>query len=273
MSEDHPTLAAGALVRDGRVQTSAADGVALLRLNRPDKLNAFDDEQLEAFAAAVRWFLAAEDVRVGVLAASGRAFCVGGDITTFDALDAERAYPYTRRGYDMLRPLETGEKPLIAAVDGWCVAGGLEVALACDFIIAGEGARFAFGEVDLGLIPAYGGTVRLTRAIGARRARQMILTSERVAAPRARELGLVNEVVEAGGALRRALELADVIAAQPPLAVRAAKVAAEAGADGAPMETALAAERMAGALLFGTTDVHEQVRAWTARARDGGGAS
>lgn len=253
------------MVRDGRVQISAADGVALLRLNRPEKMNAFDAPQIDALHAAIRWLTDTAEVRVAVLAGNGRAFCAGGDIATFAQIDAESGYAYTRRGYDMLRPLETGEKPVIAAVDGWCLAGGLEVALACDFVIAGERATFAFGEVDLGLIPGYGGCVRLTRAIPVRRARQMILTSERVGAPEAKDLGLVNEVVAAGGALDRALELAARIAEQPPLAVRAAKMAVEQAADGTTMESALAAERIASAALFGTSDVQRKVREWKSR--------
>jgi enoyl-CoA hydratase/carnithine racemase len=267
MTEPEALLAPDALVRDGRVQVSTGGGVALIRLNRPDKMNAFDAEQIEAFEHALGWFESSGDVHAGVLTGSERAFCAGGDITTFDAIDVERGFPYTRRGYDILRPLERGEKPLIAAVDGCCLAGGLEVALACDFIIAGQNARFGFGELDLGLIPAWGGTVRLTRAIPARMARQMILTSQRIGAERAADLGLVNEVVPGGGTVKRALELALAIAAQPPIAVRVAKLAAHLAADGAGVEAALAAERVGGALLFGTSDVHRAVRAWTQKAR------
>jgi enoyl-CoA hydratase len=226
-------------------------------------LNAFDAEQLDAFEAAMRWFVDSDEVRAGVLTGSERAFCAGGDITTFDAIDVDKGQPYTRRGYDVLRPLETGEKPIIAAVDGYCLAGGLEVALACDFIIAGDKARFGFGEVRLGLIPAWGGTVRLTRAISPRMARQIVLTNEHIDAERAAVLGLVNEVLPAGRTLERALELAQLIADQPPVAVRAAKMAAHLAADGAGVEAALAAERVAGAMLFGTKDVHRQVRAWS----------
>jgi enoyl-CoA hydratase/carnithine racemase len=266
MIEANTLLSPEALVRDGRVQISAGEGVALIRLNRPDKMNAFDAEQIEAFEQALRWFQASEQVRVGVLTGSERAFCAGGDITTFDAIDVERGFPYTRRGYDILRPLETGEKPVIAAVDGHCLAGGLEVALACDFIIAGRNAVFGFGELDLGLIPAWGGTVRLTRAIPARFARQMILASQRIDAARAAELGLVNEVVEGGHTLERALELAQAISKKPTIAVRVAKTAAHLVADGASGEAALAAERIGGALLFGTTDVHRAVREWTEKA-------
>jgi enoyl-CoA hydratase/carnithine racemase len=267
MSDASATTTQGPLVRDGRVQISVADGVALLRLNRPEKLNAFDGEQIQAFEDAIGWFLSSADARVGVLTGSERAFCAGGDITTFDAIDVDAGQPYTRRGYDILRPLETSEKPIIAAVDGYCLAGGLEVALACDFIIAGERAQFGFGEVDLGLIPAWGGTVRLSRAISPRVARQVILTSERLDAHRAAALGLVNEVVAAGAAAERALELARKIAGQPPVAVRVAKMAAHLAADGAGIEAALAAERVAGAMLFGTEDVHRQVRAWSESAK------
>jgi enoyl-CoA hydratase/carnithine racemase len=267
MSASDGPLSPDALVLDGRVMAGAAAGVALIRLNRPEKMNAFDGEQIEAFERAVRWFVSAEEVRAGVITGSERAFSAGGDITTFDALDVERGFPYTRRGYDILRPLETGERPIIAAVEGYCLAGGLEVALACDFIIAGAGAVFGFGEVDIGLIPAWGGTVRLTRAIPSRMARQMILTSERIAADRAAELGLVNEVVAPGKALERALELAAAIAAQPPIAVRVARVAAQLAADGPGVDAALAAERIGGALLFGTSDVHQAVRQWSEKAR------
>jgi enoyl-CoA hydratase/carnithine racemase len=256
---------AGSVIRTGRVEIDAHDGVAVIRLNRPEKMNAFDAEQIAAFESALRWFVETPKIRVGVLTGSGRAFCAGGDITTFDAIDVERGYPYTRRGYDILRSLEVSEKPMIAAVDGWCLAGGLEVALACDFIIAGNDARFGFGELDLGLIPAWGGTVRLTRAVPSRMARQMILTSERISADRAHSLGMVNEVVDSGSALARALELAASIAAQPELAVRIAATVARVVADGGDIEAALAAERIGGALLFGTQDAHHAVRTWSAR--------
>jgi enoyl-CoA hydratase/carnithine racemase len=266
MSFEHALLTPDTLVRDGRVQISKSDGVALVRLNRPEKRNAFDGEQIAAFESAMEWFLAEPDVVAGVLTGAGGAFCAGGDITTFDAIDVTAGYPYTRRGYDILRTVEVAEKPLIAAVDGYCLAGGLECALACDFIIAGQDAKFGFGELDLGLIPAWGGTVRLTRAISPRMARQIILTSQRIDADTALSLGLANEVTDAGEACARALTLADAIAGQPPIAVRIAKTIARLVADGADVEAALAAERIGGALLFGTEDVHREVRKWSDKA-------
>jgi len=265
MTDAAAVLSPDSLVRDGRVQVSFAAGVALLRLNRPEKLNASDRAQIDALADAVAWLTANDDVRAAVLTGSERAFSAGGDITTFDEIDAERGYAFTRRGYEILRPLETSEKPVIAAVEGYCLGGGLEMALACDFIIAGEGSTFGFGELELGLIPGWGGVVRLSRAISVRRARQMILTSERVDVATAERIGLVNEVVARGQALERGLELALAIVAKPKLAVRLAKLSAEVAIDGTSMDAALALERTADALLFGTEDVHRRVREWSGR--------
>jgi enoyl-CoA hydratase len=268
MSESHPLLGEGTLIHDGRIQVSVSDGVALIRLNRPEKLNAFDAEQIAAFERALRWLANAHDVRVAVIAGAGRAFCTGGDISTYDEIDVESGFPFTRRGYDILRPLETGEHPVIAAVEGYCLAGGLEVALACDFIIAGEGASFGFAELELGLIPGWGGTARLARAVPIRMARQMILGSERIGTERAANLGLVNEVTAKGDAVARALNLADRIASLPPIAVRTAKLVTQQVGDGAPAEAALAAERVGAALLFGTAAVHERSEQWVAGARE-----
>lgn len=267
MTQATDILSADALVRDGRVQISVAGGVALLRLNRPEKLNASDAEQIDALESAIGWLAGARDVRAAVLTGSDRAFSSGGDITTFDEIDAERGYAFTRRGYDILRPLESGETPVIAAVEGYCLAGGLEMSLACDFIIAGEGSLFGFGELELGLIPGWGGIVRLARGIPLRRARQMILTSERIDAVEAARIGIVNEVVPKGGALERALELARGIAGKPHVAVKLSKLAAEVAADGTSMDAALALERTADALLFATDDVHRNVREWSERSR------
>lgn len=266
MTEIAHILAPDALVRDGRVQISVAGKVALLRLNRPEKLNASDAAQIDALASAIAWLGESQDVNAAVLTGSDRAFSTGGDITTFDEIDAERGYAFTRRGYDILRPLETGEIPVIAAVEGYCLGGGLEMSLACDFIIAGQGSLFGFSEVDLGLLPGWGGIVRLTRGIPLRRARQMILTGERIDAAEAARIGLVNEVVDKGAALDRALELAAAIARKPHVAVKLSKLSGEMAADGTSMDAALALERTADALLFGTEDVHRNVREWTQRS-------
>jgi enoyl-CoA hydratase/carnithine racemase len=254
------------LARDGLVQAWVEEGMAVIRLNRPGKRNALNDALITDLEETLRWALAEDSARVLVLTGSEQAFCAGGDISMFTELNAERGYDFTRRGYDLLRPLETGEKPVIAAVEGYCIAGGLELALACDFIIAGAGARFGFGEIDLGLIPGWGGTVRVARAISPRRARQMVMTCERIKAPEALRLGLANEVVPAGSALQRACELAIQIASKPALAVRAAKMTMTQAADAASTDAALAVERSACAALFGTAAVSALAQAWIDKA-------
>jgi enoyl-CoA hydratase/carnithine racemase len=250
------------VARDGLVQAWVEEGIAVIRLNRPEKRNALSDALITELENTLHWALAEDSARVLVLTGSEQAFCAGGDISMFTELNAEKGYEFTRRGYDLLRPIEIGEKPVIAAVEGHCIAGGLELALACDFIIAGADARFGFGEIDLGLIPGWGGTVRVTRAISSRRARQMVLTCERIKAPEALGIGLVNEVVPSGSALQRASELAKLIASKPALAVKAAKMTMTQAADAASTDAALAVERSVCAALFGTAAVKALAQSW-----------
>ena len=249
-------------VRDGRVMVHHGNGIALITMNRVDKRNALDREQIDALADALDWLNRTDEVRAAVLTGGEQVFCAGGDISMFQEIDADRALEFTRRGYDLLRPLETGIKPVIAAVNGFCLAGGLELALACDFIIAARDATFGFAEVDLGLIPGWGGTVRLARAIPARLAIQWTLTSERVSGERAAAVGLVNEVHEGPKVLDRALSLAAQIASQPAQAVRAAKMIVGAAQD-ASIDAALSAERSVTGALFGTSEVRDRVDAWS----------
>jgi enoyl-CoA hydratase/carnithine racemase len=263
---DIPTRDGFRLVQDGRVTIEVSGGVALLTLNRPEKRNAVDEEQIDALAEAFGWLSATKEIVVGVLAGRGAAFCAGGDIRMFQGLSSDSGLAFTRRGFDLLRPLETGEKPVIAAVSGYCLAGGLELALACDFIIAASDAVFGFGEVDLGLIPGWGGTARFARAVPVRRARQLTLTSERFDAAEAQRLGLVNEVVV--DAIERALDIAAIVASRPTLAVRAAKMVFEASADGTSLDSALAVERSVAGALFGSSDVKAKVADWISH-RDG----
>ena len=248
------------LARDGRVEILTLDGVAVVRMNRPAKRNALDREQIAALSSALDWVAQAPEIRVTVLTGSGNAFCAGGDIEMFQGINPDTAWDFTRSGYDLLRPLETGRKPVIAAVHGYCLAGGLEIALACDFIIADATARFGLAEVNLGLIPGWGGTVRIGRALPIRLARQMVMTCERLDAARARDMGLVNEVAPAGGALERAIALATLISNQPLLAVQGAK--AVLNAVECDTDEMLALEGSIAAGLFNTTQVTRRVSAW-----------
>ncbi len=253
-------------VIEGRVEVLTHGAVALIRMNRPDKRNALDAEQVDALEQAIRWLAQADGIRAAVLTGAGDAFCAGGDIGTFQALSNDTSWDFTRRGHDMLRSLETGRKPVVAAVSGYCLAGGLEVALACDFIVVGASARLGMSEMDLGLIPGWGGTVRIGMAMPVRIARQLVLTCERLTAQRAQSLGLVNEVLPDDQVLARAIELAAHIARQPPLAVQAAKAVLNATDGGTAKDTTLGLEASLAGGLFNTSAVKERVKQWVARA-------
>ncbi|MGE0797670.1 MAG: enoyl-CoA hydratase/isomerase family protein [Lautropia sp.] len=251
---------------DGRVQLYARGSTALIRMNRPDKRNALDGEQIAALLQAFRLYIAADELRAAVLTGAGGSFCSGGDIVMFQTLGPDNSLAFLQQGHEVLRQLETGAKPVIAAVNGYCLAGGLEVALACDFIVAGNSARFAMAEVDLGLIPGWGGTVRLARALPARVARQLLLTCERIGPERAQALGLVNEVLPDEEVVGRALALADQIARQPATAVHAARAVVDASVGGGSIDAALKLEAAWSAHLFCSSAVRERVQAWVARA-------
>jgi enoyl-CoA hydratase len=200
-----------------------------------------------------------------VITGRGGTFSAGGDISVFENLDSYSGYEFTKRGYHLLRQLETSDKPIIAAVDGYCLAGGLELALACDFIIASADAKFGLAEIDLGLIAGWGGTVRLGRAVPLRTARQLVYTAARIDAEEAQRIGLVNEVVE-GPAIDRAVDIANMIASKPSFALKAAKTTLNNSADGA-LEAALAIERSLCAALFGSADVARLSSEWISRSK------
>jgi enoyl-CoA hydratase/carnithine racemase len=198
-------------------------GVGLLRLNRPDARNALSAEMRERIAAALAGFDADPAVRCAVIAGSEKVFAAGADIRAM----AERpldAKP-DPAGIEFWRQVAATETPTIAAVAGFALGGGCELAMACDMIVADEKARFGQPEITLGIIPGGGGTQRLTRAIGKQRAMEYVLTGRLFDAATAHEWGLVNIVAAEGRWLEEAIELARAIAARAPLAVRLGKEA------------------------------------------------
>ena len=198
-------------------------GVGLLRLNRPEARNALSAEMREQIAAALAGFDADPAVRCAVLAGSEKVFAAGADIRAM----AERpvdAKP-DPAGIEFWRQVAATETPLIAAVAGFALGGGCELAMACDMIVADEKARFGQPEITLGIIPGGGGTQRLTRAIGKQRAMEYVLTGRLFDAATARDWGLVNIVAAEGRWLEEALELAHAVAARAPIAVRLGKEA------------------------------------------------
>jgi enoyl-CoA hydratase/carnithine racemase len=204
------------------VETSVDDfHVGLLRLNRPEARNALSPEMRERLMAELQRLDADPEVRCMVIAGSDQVFAAGADIRAM----AERpldAGP-DPAGMAFWKGLAGAEAPLVAAVSGYALGGGCELALACDMIVADETARFGQPEITLGIIPGGGGSQRLTRAIGKQRAMEYVLTGRHFDAGMALKWGLVNKVVKKGHCLNEALELARTIAARPPIAVRLAK--------------------------------------------------
>jgi enoyl-CoA hydratase/carnithine racemase len=236
--------------------------IATITLDRPAALNAIDLELWEGFGRATEQLAADDDAWVGIVTGAGdRAFCAGADIkTTIRAmLDDPRSKKFDHPSTVMRG--QVLDKPLIAAVNGVALGGGLEVVLSCDIRIASKTARFGSPEVRLGVIPGWGATQRLPRMIPWAIAAQMILDGEPIDADRALACGLVNAVVEPGEVMAEALRAAERLCARGPLALRAAKRAMNAALN-LPLEEGLAAEKDLFESLAYTEDVREGISAF-----------
>jgi enoyl-CoA hydratase len=208
------------------VDVSREDGIAVLTVNRPDALNAFDVETLAALRDRLREVAEDEEVRVVVLTGAGdRAFAAGADIKHMSGLDVDEAKEWGALGHEVGRLLETMPKPTIAALNGFALGGGCEVALACDFRYASSAAKLGQPEVNLGIIPGWGGTQRLARTVGIGLAKDLVLTGRVVAAEEALRIGLVNAVYVPDELMKKTLETARTLLDKGPLALAAAKVA------------------------------------------------
>ena len=236
-----------------------SDGVLVLQLHRPEATNALS---LDLQAALARAFAdAAQDdgVRCIVLTGGAEVFAAGGDIKGL--VEADPIEIMRRHTERVWAPIERCPKPVIAAVCGYAYGGGCELAMHCDIIIAGQGARFAQPEIRIGIMPGIGGTQRLVRAVGKFNAMAMLLSGRPVTADEARLMGLVSQVVDDDCVIEEALALARTIAAMPPLAAQQIKEVVLAGMD-ASLDTALMLERKANQLLFATRDQKEGMQAF-----------
>ena len=241
------------------VERDEARRVALLRLNRPKQLNALNGAVMDELCSALEELDRDEAIRAMVVTGSERAFAAGADIgemagaTPIDMLRGNRIAQWDR--------VRRVSKPVIAAVAGWCLGGGCELAMALDLIVAAESARFGQPEINLGVIPGAGGTQRLTRAVGKSTAMEMILTGEPIDAREAHRLGLVARVVPNELLVEDALALAAKIATRSPLALRLAKEAVNAAYE-MSLTDALAHERRLFYLLFASDDQKEGMAAF-----------
>lgn len=235
------------------------DGVAVVRIERPEAKNALNHAVREQLANIFRAVACDERVRAIVLTGGEQCFVAGADIREF--ADASPIEMYRRHTEYLWEPIARCPKPVIAAVNGFALGGGCELAMHCDIIVAGQSARFGQPEVKLGLMPGAGGTQRLIRAVGKFQAMRIALTGCLVTAPEALAMGMVSEVVSDERTVPRALELAAEIAALPPLAVAQIKEVMLSGAD-LPLDSALVLERKAFQLLFDSRDQKEGANAF-----------
>ncbi len=199
--------------------------IAIITFNRPEAMNALNNQTRAEFGAAIAEVAADDEIKVLILTGSGKAFVAGSDIKEFNQTTPFAAHNISRLG-EMVEKLE---KPVIAAVNGFCLGGGCEIAMGCDIIIASEKAKFGQTEINIGIIPGGGGTQRLPRLIGACRAKELIFTGDIIRAEEADRLGLVNRVVPMDQLMTAAKEVAGKIATKSAAALKLAKTAINRG--------------------------------------------
>lgn len=227
--------------------------IAVITMSRPQALNALNTQTLEELDSIIAGLETAADVRGVILTGEGKAFVAGADIVQMQDYRGEEGRNYANYAQSVFSRLERLEKPVLAAVNGYALGGGCELALSCDFIYASERAKFGQPEVNLGVIPCFGGTQRLTRAIGARLSKELIYTGRHVTAAEALSCGLVNRVLPPEELLPEALKTMNLIAEKAPIAVRYAKVAINRGTD-VDLQSGLELEKDLAAITFSTED-------------------
>lgn len=236
--------------------------ILVATIARPEALNALNNDSVDSISALIDFV--ADDKLTKVLVVTGKgekSFVAGADIKEFDGVSAEAAEEMAHRGQAVFTKLSKLEKPVIAAVNGFALGGGLELALACDLIIASEKAKFGLPECKLGLIPGYGGTVRLPRIVGTAKALEMALTGGMLSADEALKFGLVVRVVPHGEALKSALELATQMTARAPMALALIKRSVYEGQAMSVVDAQRVEARYFGS-VFRTHDKTEGVRAF-----------
>lgn len=243
------------------IQIERKNDIALLTIDRPEALNALNRAVLEALSEALEQ-LAETPIRALIITGAGdRAFVAGADVAEMATFTPEEAAAFGRFGNDVMTRVARFPAPVIAAVHGYALGGGFELALAADIAIASDLARFAFPETGLGITPGFGGTQRLARRIGPMAASELIYTGRRIKADEAKALGIVLDVVDADDLMDRAWTLAEAVANNAPIAVRRAKRALNEGLDGT-LDEGIALEVEQFGACFSTEDQTNAMRAF-----------
>ncbi|WP_269477561.1 enoyl-CoA hydratase-related protein [Hominibacterium faecale] len=235
--------------------------IGFLTINKPDVLNALDAQVLEEIDQAVSLAEKSEEIKAMIITGEGRAFAAGADIGTQSVLDLEGGRNWGRNGSAVFRKLELLAIPTIAAVNGFALGGGCELAMACDMILASSKAKFGQPEVSLGITPGFSGTQRLPRLVGKAKAMELILSGDMIKAEEALKIGLVNQVVEPEELLDAAVSLAKRIIKNGPLAVKYAKAAINRGTE-MDLDSAISLENELFAMCFATEDQKEGMQAF-----------
>jgi enoyl-CoA hydratase len=246
------------------IKISVDGPIATVTINREDKLNALSSmviDELTQLAAALE---VADDVRVVVVTGAGKAFVAGADIAEMQDLSPIEAQTFAEMGGMLGTAIESSAKPWIAAVNGFALGGGCELALSCDFIYASDKAKFGQPEVKLGVIPGFGGTQRLARRVGVAKAKELCMTGDMIDATEALRIGLADAVVPVAELMDKVKQLAGRIAANGPLAVAEVKRLIHQG-QSASLDHALALEQRSFGLLFATSDQREGMQAFLAK--------
>ena len=246
------------------VSYEVSDRIATITVSRPDKLNALDKATISALGDAINRARTSDEVRGVILTGAGRAFVAGADISQFPTLTERQAHDFALHGQTVFRRFETSPKPVIAAVNGFALGGGCELALACHVRIASDTAKMGQPEVKLGIIPGYGGSQRLPRLVGKGRALQLILTGETIDAQEALRIGLVNAVVPGAELMAAARKMMGAMLANAPVALALAIETIDKGLD-LPIEQAIALEADNFGRCALTEDMREGATAFLAK--------
>ena len=244
-----------------------SEAIATITLNRPEVLNAFSKEVEDEVLQALEDIKNDENIRVVILTGGGeKAFSAGADIKAMKGMNALKARELSLRGEKVCTALENLEKPVIAAINGYALGGGLEVAMACDIRIASENARMGQTEINIGLIPGWGGTQRLTRLIGRTKAKELVFTGKMIDAKTAEQLGLVNMIVPADKFKETVRQFASELASKAPVALKVAKALINKGAE-ISLDAAITLEREGFVVVASTEDLQEGVSAFTEKRK------
>ena len=248
------------------VEVTKQGNIGIVTMNRPEALNALSSQVFADLTAALDVVEKDDDIYVVIITGAGRSFVAGADIGEMATMNVEEGLAFSELGNNLMMRVDLFSKPTIAAVNGFALGGGCELALAADIRVASEKAKFGQPEVGLGIIPGFGGTQRMARIIGTGAAMELIYTADTIDAKRALEIGLVQHVVPAEELMAFALEMANKIASKAQVAIRTSKMAIRRGID-CDISTAATYEALAFATCFATEDQKDAMKAFVEKRK------